>query len=94
MQNPRYFISDFVEIQRKSFFELLKKGIIDEFSKRNPITSIKKDVELYFYPEYYKLTLPEYNARQAILKSKSYTSKLYMPIQLTYKKSSEKSNLR
>jgi DNA-directed RNA polymerase subunit beta len=53
MSNSRYFISDFVEIQRKSFFDLLEKGIIDEFSKRNPITSLKKDVELYFYPEYY-----------------------------------------
>ena len=71
MINPRYFISDFVEIQRKSFFELLEKGIIDEFSKRNPITSLKKDIELYFYPEYYKLTIPEYSPRQAIIKSKS-----------------------
>lgn len=87
MPNSRYFISDFVEIQRRSFFELLENGLIDEFSKRNPITSIKKDVELYFYPEYYKLTLPEYNPRQAILRCKSYTSKLYMPVQLTYKKS-------
>ena len=87
MINPRYFISDFVEIQRKSFFELLEKGIIDEFSKRNPITSLKKDIELYFYPEYYKLTIPEYSPRQAIIKSKSYTSKLYIPVQLTYKKS-------
>ena len=86
MSNSRYFISDFVEIQRKSFFELLEKGIIDEFSRRNPITSQKKDLELYFYPEYYKLTLPEYNPRQAILRGKSYTSKLYMPVQLTYKK--------
>ena len=87
MSKSRYFISDFVEIQRKSFFDLLEKGIIDEFSKRNPITSTKKDVELYFYPEYYKLTLPEYTPRQAILRSKSYTSKLYMPVQLTDKKS-------
>ena len=87
MTNPRYFISDFVEIQRKSFFELLEKGIIEEFSKRNPITSLKKDVELFFYPEYYKLTIPEYSPRQAIIKSKSYTSKLYVPVQLTYKKS-------
>jgi DNA-directed RNA polymerase subunit beta len=87
MPNSRYFLSDFVEIQRRSFFELLENGLIDEFSKRNPITSIKKDVELYFYPEYYKLTLPEYNPRQAILRCKSYTSKLYMPVQLTYKKS-------
>jgi DNA-directed RNA polymerase beta subunit len=83
----RYFISDFVEIQRRSFFELLEKGIIEEFSKRNPITSIKKDIKLFFYPEYYKLTIPEYSPRQAIIKSKSYTSKLYLPVQLTDKKS-------
>jgi DNA-directed RNA polymerase subunit beta len=87
MRNSRYFLSDFIDIQRKSFFELLENGIIDEFSKRNPITSLKKDVELYFYPEYYKLTVPQYNPRQAILKCKSYTSKLYMPVQLIYKKS-------
>lgn len=87
MRNSRYFLSDFVEIQRKSFFELLENGIIEEFSKRNPITSLKKDVEVYFYPEYYKLTIPEYSPRQAILRCKSYTSKLYMPVQLTYKKS-------
>ena len=87
MSSPRYFIPDFIEIQRKSFFNLLKKGIIEEFSKRNPITSLKKDVELLFYPEYYKLTKPEYSPRQAIIYSKSYTSKLYIPVQLTYKKS-------
>ena len=48
MQNSRYFLSDFVEIQRRSFFELLENGIITEFSKRNPITSFKKDVEISF----------------------------------------------
>ena len=45
MPNHRYFISDFVEIQRKSFFDLLEQGIIDEFSKRNPITDVKKNLE-------------------------------------------------
>ncbi len=87
MINQRYFISDFVEIQRRSFFELLKKGLIEEFSKRNPITSSKKDIQVIFYPEHYKLTLPEYNPRQAVIHSKSYTSKLYVPIQLIHKKS-------
>lgn len=87
MINQRYFISDFVEIQRRSFFELLKKGLIEEFSKRNPITSSKKDIQLVFYPEHYKLTVPEYNPRQAVIHSKSYTSKLYVPIQLIHKKS-------
>lgn len=81
----QYFLPDFIEIQRNSFYELLNKGLIEEFSKRNPINNVKKDIEVYFYPEYYKLTVPEYNPRQAILNSKSYTSKLYMPVQLTDK---------
>ncbi len=85
MSIHRYFLPDFIEIQRNSFCELLEKGLIEEFSKRNPINNVKKDIELYFYPEYYKLTIPEFNPRQAILNSKSYTSKLYMPVQLTDK---------
>nr|ALO21239.1 beta subunit of RNA polymerase [Chloromonas radiata] len=79
-----YLISDFVDIQRKSFFELLEKGLIEEFSKRNPITN--KNLEIFFYPEYYQLTPPEYNPRRAILLSKSYSSKLFIPAQLTDKK--------
>ena len=85
MSINRYFLPDFIEIQRNSFRELLDKGLIEEFSKRNPINNVKKDLELYFYPEYYKLTVPEFNPKQAILNSKSYTSKLYMPVQLTDK---------
>nr|YP_009532098.1 RNA polymerase subunit beta [Volvox africanus]AXZ97323.1 RNA polymerase subunit beta [Volvox africanus] len=83
----RYFISDFVEIQRKSFYTLLEKGIIEEFSKRNPITNTKKTLEVFFYPDYYQLTPPQYTPNQAIIKSKSYTSKLYIPVQLTDKTS-------
>ncbi len=83
----RYFLSDFVEIQRKSFFTLLQKGLIEEFSKRNPITNTKKNLELFFYPSYYQLTPPQYSAAQAILKSKTYESRLYLPVQLTDKKS-------
>lgn len=79
----RYFISDFVEIQRQSFFTLLEKGIIEEFSKRNPITNTNKTMELFFYTDYYQLTQPQYTPSQAIVKSKSYTSKLYIPVQLT-----------
>lgn len=86
MPTHRYFISDFVEIQRKSFFDLLEIGIIEEFSKRNPISAMNKNLELFFYPEYYKLSKPEYTIRQAIVKSRSYASKFYIPVQLTDKK--------
>jgi DNA-directed RNA polymerase subunit beta len=86
MPNFRYFIPDLVEIQRQSFFYFLEKGIIEEFSKRNPITNLKKDVELFFYPEYYRLTRPKHTIEETILKSKSYSSKLYVPVQLTDRK--------
>ena len=86
MYTHRYFISDFIEIQRQSFFKFLETGILEEFSKRNPITNINKDLELFFYPEYYQLTKPQYNTEQAIFKNKSYVSKLYVPAQLTDKK--------
>ena len=43
----RYYLADFVSIQRQSFFELLETGLIEEFSKRNPITSLKQDLEFF-----------------------------------------------
>jgi DNA-directed RNA polymerase beta subunit len=80
----KYFISDFIDIQRNSFQNLLKQGLIDEFLLRNPISD--SSFEVFFYPEYYKLSPPEWNIREAILKGKTYSSKLYMPVQFTDKK--------
>nr|YP_009105677.1 beta subunit of RNA polymerase [Neocystis brevis]AIT94436.1 beta subunit of RNA polymerase [Neocystis brevis] len=81
--NPSsFFIPDFVEIQRKSFFDLLEKGLINEIKKRNFISTPNNDVQLIFYPDYYQLNPPEWTPKQAILKSKSYTCRLYVPAQL------------
>jgi DNA-directed RNA polymerase beta subunit len=55
-------------------------------SKKKKPNNFKKRCGIIFYPEYYKLTVPEYNPRQAILRCKSYI-KIYMPVQLIYKKS-------
>jgi DNA-directed RNA polymerase beta subunit len=85
MPKSRYFLSDFVSIQRQSFFTLLEKGLIEEWNKRNPITNAKKDVSVLFYPEYYILTRPFYTEREAILKNKSYTSQLFIPVQIKNK---------
>ena len=82
--NSCLLISDFVDIQRKSFFELLEKGLIEEIGKRNPISN--NHLEIFFYPEFYQLSPPEFNPRRAILLSKSYSSKLFIPIQFTDKK--------
>ena len=96
------FIPDFVEIQRKSFSALLKKGLIKELSNRNPITNgthdspsgdypsgNNHDLELFFYPQYYQLNRPECTPTTAILKSKSYSCKLYVPAQLTNRQTNE-----
>jgi DNA-directed RNA polymerase subunit beta len=86
MYNSNSYIPDFVEIQRQGFFYLLEKGIVEEISKRNPITSFEKQIEIFFYPEYYRLTKPFYSVQQAIFYKKSYVSKLYIPVQLTDRK--------
>jgi DNA-directed RNA polymerase beta subunit len=79
----RYFITDLVTIQRQSFFNLLEKGLIDEFSKLNPITSTKRNLDFIFHPDFYVLTRPQYTSQEAIFKNKSYTCKLFVPGQLT-----------
>ena len=84
-----YFIPDFVEIQRKSFLDLLDKGLIQELYKRNPITNTKQNLELRFYPEYYKLNPPDWTPKECILKSKSYACRLYVPIHLINKATKE-----
>ena len=84
MPTHRYFLPDFLEIQRESFLNFLKKGILEEFSKLNSLKN--KNVELVFYPEYFCLTKPDYSVQQAIFFKKSYVSKLYIPVQYTDKK--------
>jgi len=86
MYPVRYFLPDFIEIQRQSFFNFLETGLVKEFSLRNPITNTKKDIELFFYPEYYRLTRPKYSIQEVVLEQKSYVSKIYLPVQLTDKK--------
>ena len=82
-KKTRYFLPDFVHMQRQSFLNFLEKGIIEEFAKRNPITNIHKNIEIFFYPEYYRLTKPSYTIQQAVFYQKSYISKLYVPVQYT-----------
>jgi len=86
MAIEKYFIPDFVELQRQSFFNLLEKGLIEELNKRNPITNNQRDLEILFYPEYYKLCPPRWNSFDAILLSKTYACRLYVPVQLTNRK--------
>lgn len=83
------YIPDFIEVQRTSFRSLLKEGIIREISMRSPISNSTKDLQLFFYPEYYKLNPPILTSKQAILKSKTYACKLYVPAQLINNKTKQ-----
>jgi DNA-directed RNA polymerase subunit beta len=89
MTIEKYFIPDFVELQTKSFQRLLKKGLIEELNKRNPITNLEKNLELLLYPEYYKLCPPRWNSKEAILQSKTYSCRLYVPAQLMDRKTKQ-----
>lgn len=97
MSNTRYLVSDFVEIQRNSFYTFLEKGIIEEISRRNPITVTLENnsvVEIRFYPEHYTLQKPTYSVEQAIRLGKSYIANLYIPVQITeYQKVTDLPNL-
>lgn len=89
MAIEKYFIPDFVELQRQSFQRFLEIGLIEELNKRNPITNSQKDLEILFYPEYYKLSPPRWNSRDCILLSKTYSCRLYVPVQLTNRKTKQ-----
>jgi DNA-directed RNA polymerase subunit beta len=86
MAHANFFLPDFLEIQRQGFFYLLEKGIVEEIQKRNPITNVEKQVEIFFYPEYYRFTKPLYSIEQALFFKKSYVAKFYVPVQLTDRK--------
>ena len=86
LQKKNFFLPDFIELQRQSYLSFLTKGVAEEFYKRNPITSKDKQIEIFFYPEHYKLTKPNLSLKAAIHLQKSYVSKLYVPVQLTDKK--------
>jgi DNA-directed RNA polymerase subunit beta len=77
---------DFINFQRESFYNFLKKGFINQFENRKKIESPKKNIELIFYPEKFKIKLPELSTKKSILLGKSYTGKIFVPIQFINKK--------
>lgn len=89
MKNSSLFIPDFLRIQRESFRLFLKKGLISELDKRNPILKTQQgssSIELRFYSDYYRLSPPPWTPHQALLKKKSYACRVYVPVQLINKK--------
>ena len=80
-----FFIPDFVEIQKKSFFQFLEAGIIKEFQRMGPIRAGAGEVKILFHPTRFVLTPPDCTIRRAILQGKTYESKLYVPATMVSK---------
>ena len=80
---------DLLEIQRKSFCDLLERGIINELSKTDTFRETAKfsgftqELELAFNPDTYQLVSPNCTPKEAILKGKTYACKLYVQATLT-----------
>ena len=80
LKEVSFLAPDFLSIQRLSFSKLLKKGLIEEFQKKNPISIKKRKIKIIFFSKFYQLTTPKWSSDQAIAKSKTYASRLYIPI--------------
>jgi DNA-directed RNA polymerase beta subunit len=80
-----FYIPDFIEIQKSSFSHFLEVGIIHEFRKMGPIFARAGEVEIRFNATHFFLAPPDLTIREAILKGKTYESKLYLPAQMVSK---------
>ena len=80
LKEVSFLVTDFLSIQRSSFSHFLKKGLITEFQKKNPILIRKKRVKLIFFPKFYQLITPKRDSSHAIINSKTYAARLYLPI--------------
>ena len=84
LKEVSFLVTDFLTIQRLSFSYLLKKGLINEFQKKNPILVRKKRIKLIFFPKFYQLIAPRHDSSQAIINSKTYAARLYLPVRYQF----------
>jgi DNA-directed RNA polymerase subunit beta len=82
--NPliNFKIPHFLDIQRESFKNFLKIGLINEFKNLKKITNSNQTIEIIFYIDKYKLTRPKWTIRQSIFKRKNYSCQLFIPLQI------------
>ena len=79
----QFKIPDFLNIQRLSFQKFLSEGLIKEFERYNRISNSNQTFEIFFYADQYKLNRPKWTPKQAVLKRKSYSCQLYLPVQIS-----------
>ena len=87
----RYYLSNFLSIQKQSFQAFLQQGLIHELNQQNIYAHFQWDkrdtkLKLTFYPEAYRLVEPKLTVKQAIYRRKTYSSDLYVPIKIENEK--------
>ena len=75
---------DLIEIQRKSFFWFLKKGLKDEFENFSKIQL--KNLVIQLDTQNYKFKKIQDGLKQAEKKSSTYLTQIYIPIKIIDKK--------
>lgn len=81
-----FVLPDFLQIQIESFRRFLENCIFEELKKFPIIKDSAKDIEFKLLTEKYLLSEPILTEREAVYKSATYASDLYVPVQLTHLK--------
>lgn len=79
-----FVLPDFLQIQIESFRRFLENCIFEELNKFPIIKDSAKDIEFKLLTEKYLLSEPLLTEREAVYKSATYASDLYVPVQLTH----------
>nr|YP_009130479.1 beta subunit of RNA polymerase [Bryopsis plumosa]CEO91009.1 beta subunit of RNA polymerase [Bryopsis plumosa] len=75
-----FFVADLLKIQRKSFYTFLSQGLIQQLEQKKVFFSTHQQVKIILLSKYYQLVEPNYGIYQAILQSKTFGCKLFIPV--------------
>ena len=78
-----FFLMDLLKIQRESFYAFLQRGLVDELKKQKPVFGEESSWRIVLYFQHYKLIKPLHTISTCLLTGQSYTSQLFIPVQLT-----------
>lgn len=75
-----FFVADLLKIQRKSFYTFLSQGLIQQLEQKKVFFSLHQQIKIIVLANYYQLVEPNYSINQAILQSKTFGCKLFIPV--------------
>jgi DNA-directed RNA polymerase subunit beta len=85
MQNFNPYVTslpNFIEIQKISFYWFLTQGLKEEFDNFSLTINFNKHFEVFIFGNEYKLTNPRYNEFESKQKEDTYSTKIYIPIEI------------